>query len=208
MKIISRRGLIVALTSLVTFWISGAAAASYLIVERPVEQADLIVVLGGAAAYVERADTAAALFRAGAAPKILLTNDGLQSGWDESEKKNPYFYERSKSELIAKGVPASSIEILMTPVDGTMDEAKLVCAEVLKRNLTSFLIVTSPYHTRRALWSFQRINLKNGTQLTIGIKAALSGHTCSKWYCWWLSADSWMAIPSEYVKLAYYWLYF
>ena len=53
--------------------------------------ADAIVVLSGSSTYVERAAWAAQLYREGRAPVIVLTNDGLISGWDHREDRNPYY---------------------------------------------------------------------------------------------------------------------
>jgi uncharacterized SAM-binding protein YcdF (DUF218 family) len=181
-----------------------ALAASFLIVESPLDKADAIVVLSGSAAYVERADEAASLFRKGVSPKILLTNDGLQGGWNETEKRNPYFFELTRWELMRKGVPETSIEVVATPVQGTYGEAEEVLRGVLQQKMKFILIVTSPYHTRRAIWTYERVNSKNNSQVTIGIKAASDFQQSPAWYGWWLSITGWRTIPTEYVKFAYY----
>ena len=70
--------------SLIVFslWIPLAwAAANYLIVEKPLAQADAILVLGGSSVYIERTQKAAELYKQGVAPRILLSNDGARAGW-------------------------------------------------------------------------------------------------------------------------------
>ena len=68
-------------------------AGDFLIVEKQVENPDAIFVLSGSFAYGERTNKAAELFHAGKAPKIILTNDGEQAGWEESLQRNPFYWE-------------------------------------------------------------------------------------------------------------------
>ena len=80
---------LIRLSVLFLIWLLAAAfAAKFLIVERPLDRADAIVVLSGSSVYVERTAEAASLFQKGVAPKILLTNDDSQGGWNESEKRS------------------------------------------------------------------------------------------------------------------------
>ena len=188
-----------------TLWIALASClARVLIVEQPLDRADAIVVLSGSETYIERVEEAASLYKAGVSSKILLTNDGRRGGWDESEKRNPYFFERARWELIRSGVPKTAIEVLMSPGDGTFGEAHTVIDNAVRSNQTSILIVTSPYHTRRALWTYQKIDSTINRHLALGMKSASNGHQSPKWYDWWLYSTGWKTIASEYAKLAYY----
>lgn len=199
--------LAVCILIVIVIWIPLApVAAVLLIVEQPLEKADAIVILSGSASYIDRVDEAVILYKARIASKILLTNDGLQGGWNEYEKRNPYFFERARWELMQKGVPGTSIEVLITPAHGTIGEAQIVIDYALEKKMTSILIVTSPYHTRRALWTYRRIDSRIDKNITIGIKSAFGGRQSPKWYCWWLSLSGWRTIPDEYIKFAYYWI--
>ncbi len=169
--------------------------ANLLIVLKPIDHPDAILVLGGGAAYVERTELAAELFRQGVAPKIILTNDGLQGGWDQAEQRNPFFYELAKRNLIANGVPESAIEVMPDAVESTHDEAVRFASS--KYRFRRVLIVTSPHHTRRALRTFERA--ANGIEFGIA-----SPNNNFGWF-WWLSPTGWNRIGLEYVKLAYYW---
>ncbi len=182
--------------------------ANCLVVEKPLSKADAILVLGGSSTYTERAQEAAVIFKRGIAPKIFLTNDGLQGGWDQKEQRNPYFVELARSELIRQGVPENAIEILSTVVAGTNDEANLFVKISTERKLKSVLLVTSAFHTRRALRTFEREFAKETLRVEIGIESASPGTQTPKPSSWWLSSIGWETVPSEYVKTFYYWLFY
>lgn len=177
--------------------------AKNLIVEKPLEKADAILVLSGGSAFVERTHRAAELYKKGVAPKIFLTNDGVQGGWNQKEQTNLFFYEQARRELIKQGVPAENIEVLLEVVEGTHDEAVLFEKIIRERNLKSILLITSAYHTRRTLSTFQKVF---GEKNEIGI-AAPEIPTPSPDY-WWLFRQGWRNIALEYLKIFYYWLYY
>lgn len=178
------------------------AGASYLITEAPLEKADAIVVLGGSATYKERTREAAKLFFEGRAPRILITNDNMRGPWSSAEQRNLFFYERSLEELRNAGVPSQSIEVLMKPVTNTFDEAEVVRDYAQQQGLHSILIVTSAYHSRRALWVFSRVF--RDTSIRTGLIAAAPGEESPKPATWWLSVRGWRLVPTEYVKMIYY----
>lgn len=181
-------------------------AARALIVNQEIPGADLIVVLGGAASYVERTNKAATLWKEGRAPKIFLTNDGLKSGWSRKERRNPYFAERAKNELLNQGVTEDAIEVSSVVVESTLDEAHLLRELLPQKNVRSVLIVTSPYHTRRALRIIEK-ELTN-TGIEVGITSPPTGEQSPRPYLWWLSPNGWNAVGGEYVKLIYYRLFY
>ena len=186
-------------------WILSAPyLASFLIVEKPLEKADAIFVLGGSATYIERNQEAAALYKQGLATKIFLTNDGSRGGWSIKEKRNPYFVELARWELIAQGVPENVIEILPGTVAGTGDESELLVKSVRERNLKSVLLVTSAYHTRRALWTFENTASKNKLSIEFGIESPPTGQQTPPPFYWWLTARGWQDVGAEYVKIIYY----
>ena len=198
------RWLAVFLFAVVCWALFAAAAARTLIVELPLNKADGIVVLSGSASYKERVDEALLLYEAGVAPLIFLTNDGGQAGWNEAEQRNPYFFELARWRLVEHGVPDSSINVLPPMVEGTLDEAKVVVDAALRNGNTSLVIVTSPYHTRRALWTFERVASKSEKHLAFGIVPAKNLRESPRWCIWWVTASGWQTIPSEYLKFGYY----
>ena len=181
-------------------------AAERLIVEKSLGRADAMLVLGGSSVYLERTRKAAELYRKGVAPKILLTDDGGRARWSRIERENTPFVELAKRELIAGGVPAENIEILGPPATGTIYEAQNLRKKIQEANLRSVLIVTSAYHTRRALRTFERAVADTGT--IIGIESAPTGEQTPPPFVWWLSPLGWNVVAGEYAKSAYYRVYY
>jgi uncharacterized SAM-binding protein YcdF (DUF218 family) len=179
-------------------------AARALIVDAPLASADVIVVLSGSSAYVERTQKAAELFRQGRAPLVLLTNDHTRGGWSSALQRNPYFVERATDELIKEGVPAERIRIVPGLASSTRDEALILKDYALAHGLRSLLVVTSAYHSRRALSSLRQSFAGTGT--TIGLEPALMGSLTPSAMFWWLQPQGWRTVGGEYVKLIYYWL--
>ncbi|MBV9211758.1 MAG: YdcF family protein, partial [Acidobacteria bacterium] len=132
----------------------------------------------------------------------ILTNDGQQGGWSNEERRNPFFVERAAKELEASGVPAAKIEILPQVVTSTYEEATLLREYVAAQHLRSVLIVTSAYHTRRALWTLRRAFAGSGIEL--GIESPPAGWQTPAPATWWLHARGWQLVAGEYVKLLYY----
>jgi uncharacterized SAM-binding protein YcdF (DUF218 family) len=181
-------------------------AARALIVHAELERADAIVVLSGSKVYVERARRAAQLFQEGRAARIILTNDNQQSGWSVERQSNPLFMERAAAELKAAGVPETSIEMLPQEVTSTHEEAMLLRQYALSHNLRSVLVVTSAYHSRRALWTWRKVFA--GEQIQIGVDAVAPGEQTPGAATWWLHPGGWPLVAGEYVKLVYYWFHY
>jgi uncharacterized SAM-binding protein YcdF (DUF218 family) len=178
------------------------AAATYLIVDAPTQQADAIVVLAGSAAYLERTAQAARLYRAGVAPYVLLTNDGQLSSWVRADGKNPYFFERAFDELRRLGVPRDRIHLLPERVGSTYDEAVRVRQQVCAAHLRSVMVVSSGYHTRRARWTFASIL---PASVTLVVKAAPFEQAPRPTW-WWIRPRGWQMVAGEYVKAIVYWI--
>lgn len=184
-------------------WLVAWVAASLLITSVPLERADVIVVLSGSAAYVERTELAARLYAAGRAEKIVLTNDDRRGGWLSAEQRNPFYYERARWELQRQGVPASKIEVVLPPVKGTLDEALALRKYAESNGVTSMLLVTSAYHSRRALWVFRRVFADS--RVAVGLEAVSPGWQTPRPATWWIHLRGWQIVPTEYLKMAYYW---
>jgi uncharacterized SAM-binding protein YcdF (DUF218 family) len=101
-------------------------------------KADVIVVMGGA--WLERPQRAAELFREGEAPKVIVSGSGD--------------YELNKQNLEQSGVSDAAIT-LETNSYSTRENAKFTIAILRAQQLKSAIIVTSWYHSRRALACFE-----------------------------------------------------
>lgn len=200
---VSRRTAIKILLICILIWPFVAwAAARLLIIEATLARADAIVVLGGSANYKERARDAARLLQDGRAQRILVTNDNMRGPWSSVEQRNLFFYERALDELRNAGVPDESVEVLMTSVSSTHEEAELVRQYAVEHGLHSVLIVTSAYHSRRALWTFSRVFRDTGIE--VGLVPVSPGTDSPRPATWWLTVRGWRLVPTEYVKMIYY----
>lgn len=179
----------------------------FLIIEKPLEKADAIWVLGGSRAYLERTKLAAELYKKGVAPKIFVVNDGVFGGWNQEEKKNLPFYELSRRELVSNGVPNEAIEVLSENVTGTDWEAKLCAKVVREKQIKSLLLVTSAYHSYRAFWTFERIFSGEKEDIILGVVHAELDDEKFPTFLWWLSSKNLQNVFGEYLKFIYYWLF-
>jgi uncharacterized SAM-binding protein YcdF (DUF218 family) len=191
---------IVALTF--TAWLLAWVAASALIVHSEPVQSEALAILAGSSTYQERARWAAHLFKEGRAPKIVLTDDGLRSGWSIPQQRNPFFVERAADELKRLGVPPERIEIIPQVVSNTHQEAVRLREYAEGNELRSILIVSNPYQSRRALWTLRRVF--EGSGIEVLLDAPPPGQQSPPPATWWRHRLGWQLVPSEYLKMAYY----
>lgn len=197
---------VTAIVLVVAWAIVAPFLATYLIVERPLGRADAILVLSGSAVYKERTKKAAELYTNKVAATVIITNDGTNAGWFSGEQQNPPYVELERRELIANGVAADAIVVLPGTVAGTDEEAKAIATEIDRLAVKSLIIVTSAYHTRRALKTFDTILA--GREIEIGIDSPPPGDRTPAPGYWWLTPRGWQTVAGEYVKIAVYWAYY
>ena len=196
----SRRRLLIVLVLLLLAWVILAwVAARALMVNAEIGSADALVVLSGSSSYVERTQRAAELYRQGRAPVVLLTNDHTRGGWSSAVQTNPFFVDRAIDELTKQGVPAERIRIVPGVAASTQSEAVIVKDYAASQGLRSILIITSAYHSRRALRTFRKTF--EGTGVVIGLEPSSSASPAA---FWWLRPSGWRDVAGEYVKLIYY----
>jgi uncharacterized SAM-binding protein YcdF (DUF218 family) len=129
-----------------------------LVVEDPVAKVDAIVVVAGGTP--SREDAAAALFREGLAPDVVLSNpftpDRVRQLITMGARRLDYQGE-SRLVLEQRGVPAQAIVALPQPVKTTEAELKVVGELARARGWRRVILVTSPQHSRRVklVWSRQ-----------------------------------------------------
>ncbi len=148
---------LVLLIVFVTAAIGAAVGLSYAgewlsVPDRP-QQADAILVLGGG---YSRPFQAADLYRQGLARKVYVSVPAREDQLrllDEAGIAFPREEEVVRQVLLKKGVPASAIDYLGKDSISTAAEAR--AARALFANGTPrLLVVTSPYHLRRARMTF------------------------------------------------------
>ena len=133
-------------------------AARSLILAEPPAPADAIAVLGCALrprgrpsrALEERLEVGAELHRLGLAPWVLATGGRAWSGLVEAGVM--------AEELIRRGVPRAAI-LVEDRSTTTRENARLGAPLLRSRGANSVLVVTQPFHLRRALRAFRAAGL-------------------------------------------------
>ena len=143
-------------------------------------KADIAVVLAGDYSG-SRIRTAAELVRAGWVPAVLVSGPAGFYGRHECDFAIPY--------ALSRGYPADWFIAFPNQGISTAKEAELVLAELRRRNIRSFLLVTSDYHTARAARLYRARERASGGGPALRVVAAPDKyfHPAS----WWRSrADS------------------
>jgi uncharacterized SAM-binding protein YcdF (DUF218 family) len=138
----------------------GALLAPRLLqVEDTLEKADYIVPLAG---DWHRYIKAAELYKAGLAPKILLSNSRVGKPNRLTKLREEMGIPRTdprefRARLLAHlGVPGNAIDAFGEGHISTVEEAEALRG-FLKGKPARFILVTSPYHTRRARMIFRNV---------------------------------------------------
>lgn len=130
--------LLAALVSGYPVWFS-KVWRSLLVIESPIPQADAILVLGGESQA--RPITAARLYREGVASKIFIIGTGD--------------HETNRRALLSGGVPENRITIERES-KSTLENADFAKPLLEAAGVRRVLLVTSSFHARRALATFQQ----------------------------------------------------
>lgn len=173
------------LVSFLIFVLLGLAAwfspKTFLCVESGPVTADAIILLGGGSH--ERPVRAAELFKAGAAPRIIISgvgDDGI-----------------NRRLLLEAGVPASAIQV-EGKSETTRENAEFSIKLMHAQNWHSAILVTSWYHSRRALGCFEHY----GPGLKFYSRPSYFASTRAEWK----QKKITRRIYLEYLKLPGYWL--
>jgi uncharacterized SAM-binding protein YcdF (DUF218 family) len=178
-----------------------ARVGSYLVVEHPLQKADLIVCLTGGP--VERGLAAAETYKKGLGPRIFIGRTGLPDGYEILKQRGLHYPESRdlvKTMLQGLGVPASDCLTSDRCVGSTYEEAQEVMDLTQKSGYRSLIIVTSPTHTRRAWLTFKKVFEKNEVKIMM-LPSRYSGFRSDDW---WKTRKYVKEVAIEYQKLAYY----
>jgi uncharacterized SAM-binding protein YcdF (DUF218 family) len=171
---------------------AGTALVAHVELDRP----DAIVSL--ASHEWERLPAAAALARKYPAAQVLLTVPIAANPF------NCHDCGHRVDRLVAAGVARKRIVMLPRRVFRTRDEAEAVREWVPRHGVRSVMVVTSAYHTRRALDTFR--NMLAGTGIAVGVyPAGLSNVEPDRW--WRHKYDRWY-VGYEWRARVYYLLRF
>lgn len=166
------------------------AIGSFLIVADPLQQADAVVILAGD--ENERIAYGARLLQKGFADWYILTNMWLP----DANSSRTYLHVVSQK-AVRQGVPEERILVIRESVETTYEEATRLRKVAEELSFTSLIVVTSPYHTRRARWIMQEVFDNSDMNL---IFRPAEGHAYRA-DDWWRSPLSRRQTSSEYAKI-------
>lgn len=162
--------LAIILTTLVVGFVLLVGVGFYLSPQDNVDKADAIVVVSGGQT-TSRAEKGIDLYKQGYAPKIIFSGASLDDG-----PSNAF---AMRDQALASGVPASNIYI-DEKSQNTYENA--VNSKVILQSLAAskIILVTSPYHQRRANQTFESV-LGKDYQL-MGVSAFDDRWSKSQWW--------------------------
>ncbi len=172
------------------------AVAAFLVVDEPLQPADVIAVFAGGGG--ERTTHAAALFRAGLAPKILLTGGEATRAVEAVCGERVTGAELGARLLVREGIPRDAL-VIVPRGSSTYEEAALVGEFLARGGHRSVIAVSSAYHMRRVAASLDH-------QVRGGGRVQLSAAPTRDFdpRAWWRDEHGLLLVTHEYLKLAYY----
>lgn len=171
-------------------------AAPWLIVDDADETADAIVVLGGEAYPPNRTIHALNLYSQRRAPVVVFTGGTLPGRPPETSSARV-----ALRYALKHGLPAE-VALAADTAQSTYDEATLVRDLAARHGWRSLIIVTDPYHTRRAVRTFRAII--PDVQVTASVAPFLDPFTdpLSR------GVRVWRYAAAELIKMAFYRLHY
>ena len=187
-------GIFVLLIILVGFtYLLLRGAGAYLIVADEMEPAKAVVVLSGGTE--SRMREALRLYNDNFGDVIILT----ETGEEIADLEVLHSFDM-RIQLMNNGVPSGNILVTSIEVRSTMDEAKAVLDLMSRRQLSSAIVVTDPYHTRRTRKIFN--DIFQGSNIDLFIRPVRGSWFNSR--SWFLSLQGWQFAILEYLKLIGY----
>jgi uncharacterized SAM-binding protein YcdF (DUF218 family) len=193
-----RRIVLVTLTVLVVFavltrqsWLT--AIGDGLVARDDLHPVHVIVVLAGNSPF--RARHAEALYARGLAPHVIISNEplsshGVQTTWLELRRVG----------LVRLSIPDDAIEPIPEISDSTYEEALHTRDIMLAHGWRSAILVTDPFHMRRATLTFRQAFDAAG----LVVLASPADGSRNGVDNWWTDRNAIMRVGQEYLKLGYY----
>lgn len=162
----------------------------WLVVRDKLETAEAAVVPTGE--LLERINAAVKIYQDGQVRYLVLTG------------RFPAFSVfKLKQIALEQGVPADRI-ITDDESEGTYQHARAVQAIARQKGWRSLILVTSPYHSRRAAWIFKKVLADDKIKV-------ISRPAEPAWFQaegWWRHDYSALEVRWEYKKLLFYYFYY
>ncbi|MGB8217133.1 MAG: YdcF family protein [Candidatus Methanoperedens sp.] len=180
-KSIASAVLIIFISAILIYYNLLPGMASFLVFKTNLQHADVIIILGG---DNERVPYGVKLYKSNYSDKIIVTGGRA---------------ELSKEEAINLGAAPKDV-ILEDKSTTTYEDAQFSRNIMLQNNFTSAIVVSSPYHMRRASWLFGRV-FKNDNITLLYSPVDNSWFKVEKW---WTNEREIQIVIYEYAKLIYY----
>jgi uncharacterized SAM-binding protein YcdF (DUF218 family) len=184
-------GLVVVATLTHQIWL--ASIGSVLVTHDDLGPSDVIVVLAGNSPF--RARHAETLYARGLAPRVIVSNEplsshGVQTTWLELRRVG----------LVRLSIPDDAIVPIPEISDSTYEEALHSRDIMLAHGWRSAILVTDPFHMRRATLTYRQVFD------AAGLVVLASPADGSKYGVddWWTDRNAIMRVGQEYLKLGYY----
>ena len=178
-------------------------AGRLLVVADPLPpSADAIVVLAGS--IPSRVLEAADLYRAGLAPRIVVTRERLARGESALHARGVHLPESDEltiSALEQLGVPRHAIVRLRRRARSTETEARTVARYACSHRLRRLVVVTSRAHSRRA-----RLIYRRALGAAVAVAVRPSRYDVFSTTRWWHVRRDAKIVLYEYERLAHHWL--
>ena len=173
--------LIILLLAVLAYYYLLPGVASFLVFKTNLQHADVIIVLGGDS---ERLPYGVKLYKSNYSDKIIATGD-------DAEYLRQY--------ALKLGIAPKDF-ILEDKATTTYENALFSRDIMLQDNFTSAIVVSSPYHMRRAAWLFDRAFKNDNITL-------LFSPVDNSWFKpdkWWTNKREIHTVIDEYAKFMYY----
>ena len=198
------RVLLAAAALVLLVWLSMPALLGaygrWLIHTDPPCRADVAIVLGGGEG--ERLGAAVRVWREGRVPAILIVDPGIPLLPVYAGEDSLTMGEAKRRIALRRGMPAENVMVLKGPTS-TYEEAQASRKYLEARGIRSAIVVTSPFHSRRAGATFRR--LYRGSPVRITVETLPLTISQDRPDHWWTREHDQMAVFTETVKMLFYW---
>jgi uncharacterized SAM-binding protein YcdF (DUF218 family) len=169
------------------------AIGEFLVVSEPLAPADAIIVLAGNAPA--RLPHAEDLYHQGLAPLLIVSDEEVHTQTLDTTWSQLY-----ADGVVASDLPASALTIVTDPPpESTLDEAERDAALLQARGLHSAILVTDPFHSRRARLLFGAEFARHG----LSVRSSPNADQLDLPH-WWMDRATRRMVVEEYVKLGAY----
>ena len=201
MKLKTRSWFIFILFLLIFIYVGGCRRAGHWLVKEnaPVHADALVVLMGN---FPERVLQTSDLYSAGRADRVIIVEEsmGAYRGLEERGVSIISKTTQAKESCIALGIPPEKITILPGDARSTLTEA-IIVRDYLRTTggIDSLVLVSSPYHLRRATLIFDKALDKSQPPVWVGCSpSAYANYNATGW---WRQKEDIQNVLSELVKL-------